>query len=436
MASAINLASSVTGTPGPRIPTELVGRLRELLERRRVGYSLEAPFYTDREIYLAEMRMIFATHWLFAASLAEIPQPGDYITVDFGPLSLILVRDDDGGVNALHNVCRHRGARIMREKSGTIGNLVCGYHSWTYAPDGSLLHASGTSANFDKECFGLKRAHVRIVTGHVFVCLADAPPDDFDELAEDAESYFAPYELEHTKIAYQQDIIEDGNWKLVMENNRECYHCDGHPELQCALFPTQGLAGKPEDLPEHYREAWEREREAERTMIERRNRYGYRHGVIEGKLDTRVTGYRIDCTALDGEGESFSPTGHRLSKKLLGEIPEFKLGRTGMHVQPNFWSHFLGDHAITFAVFPIHETQTLVRTIWHVAEDAVEGVDYDLDALTNTWKNTNIQDRAFVELCQQGVASPAYEPGPYMQSEWMVEAFVNWYVQRMRNCLS
>ncbi|WP_449278765.1 aromatic ring-hydroxylating oxygenase subunit alpha [Leucobacter sp. GX24907] len=429
MAPAVNLAPTATRGVGSAVSEETTEALRELLERRKVNFSLEAPFYTDSGIFRADMEGIFEKYWLFAASLAEIPEPGDYVTVEFGPYALVLVRNDEGGVNALHNVCRHRGAKVLREKSGTTGNLVCGYHSWTYAPDGTLLHAAATGDNFDKDCFGLKKAHVRIVAGLVYVCLAENPPEDFDEMAQDFEEFFEPYELEHTKIAYQQDIIENANWKLVMENNRECYHCDGHPELACALFPTQGQ--EKEDLPPHYWDQYDRERAAEVEMFSKRERHGYRYDNVEGKLG-RTTGYRIDCTALDGAGESFSPDGSRLVKKLIGEIPEFKLGRCGMHTQPNGWSHWLGDHAITFAVFPISENQTLVRTIWHVAEDAVEGVDYDLDALTNTWKNTNIQDREFVELCQAGASSPAYEQGPYMKSEWMVEAFIDWYVQRMR----
>ncbi len=106
------------------------------------------------------MEGIFGTQWLYAASVAEIPEPGDYITVDFGPSSLIILRKDDGQINVLHNVCRHRGARVLTEASGSTGNLVCGYHSWTYSQDGELIHASAPGeVDFDKGCFALKRAH-------------------------------------------------------------------------------------------------------------------------------------------------------------------------------------------------------------------------------------------------------------------------------------
>src|SRR5690606_15020875 len=126
----------------PRIASDKLAEIEGLLARRREGFSLEAPFYTDAELFQADMEVIFGQQWVFAASIAELPEPGDYVTVDYGPYSLILLHNDEGGINALHNVCRHRGARIMQQPSGTTGNLVCGYHSWTYSPEGELIYAS------------------------------------------------------------------------------------------------------------------------------------------------------------------------------------------------------------------------------------------------------------------------------------------------------
>ncbi|MCO1338714.1 (Fe-S)-binding protein [Kocuria polaris] len=432
MAQAVKTKTSSRGKVSPARSEDQFAAVRTLFENRRAGYSLDAPFYTDPEVFAADMKGIFGQHWLFAASLAEIPEPGDYVTIDYGPYSLIILRTDEG-VNALHNVCRHRGARVLTEPAGTTGNLVCGYHSWTYDTEGSLIHASSPGeTNFDKACFSLKRAHSRVVAGLVFVCLAAEPPADFDEVSKIFEPYVAPHEIANAKVAFQQELIEEGNWKLVMENNRECYHCDGHPELACSLFPTWGLT--EELVPPHLEDAWQRNVAAETALQERCNRYGLPYEVVE-ELDTRIAGIRISREPLDGAGESFSATGRRLSKKLLGDLRDFRLGRCSMHLQPNCWFHLLSDHVITFAAFPINEHQTLVRTTWLVADDAVEGVDYDLESLTYTWKQTNVQDKNFVEMCQQGAASPAYEPGPYMKSEYQVEAFINWYTQRMQEHL-
>ncbi|MCI9887983.1 aromatic ring-hydroxylating dioxygenase subunit alpha [Micrococcales bacterium 31B] len=380
------------------------------------------------------MEAIFGQQWIFAASLAEVPEPGDYVTLDIGPYAIALVRTDDGGVNALHNVCRHRGARVLTEARGSTGNLVCGYHSWTYSPDGQLLHAaSAPGEKIDKACFALRRAHCRVVAGLIFVCFAAEPPADFDAMSQIIEPYLAPHDLGATKVAYQQNIVEEGNWKLVMENNRECYHCDGHPELACSLFPTWGLTEAT--VPPHLEAVWQRNTQAQQDLEYRCERYGLPHAVIE-QLDTRVAGFRISREALDGDGESFSESGRRLSKKLLGDLRDFRLGRCSLHLQPNSWFHLLGDHAITFAAIPLNAHQTLVRTTWLVADDAVEGVDYTLDELTHVWKQTNLQDQNFVEMCQRGAASPAYAQGPYMASEYQVEMFIGWYVQRMQEHLA
>ncbi len=103
-----------------------------------------------------------------------------------------------------------------------------------------------------------------------------------------------------------------------------------------------------------------------------------------------------------------------------------------MHTQPNAWFHVLADHAVTFSVLPLSADQTLVRTTWLVHEDAVEGVDYDLDTLTHVWRETNEQDSVFCARAQLGVSSPAYEPGPYAASEYQVDAFTTWYVERAK----
>ena len=122
-------------------------------------------------------------------------------------------------------------------------------------------------------------------------------------------SNIEPHELGATKVAYQQDIVEQGNWKLVMENNRECYHCDGHPELACSLFPTWGLTD--ETVPSHLADVWNRNLSASAALEQRCRRYGLPLEVVE-ELDTRVAGIRISREPLDGEGESFSADGRRL----------------------------------------------------------------------------------------------------------------------------
>src|SRR5699024_5953514 len=203
-------------------------------------------------------------------------------------------------------------------------------------------------------------------------------------------------ELTNTNVGYQQDRLDQGNYRLVTETNREWYHGASHPELACSPLPSWGLTAKT--VPAHLEGAWERNQDARDALEHRCQRSRLPLAVVD-ELDTRIAGTRISREALDGAGESFSVDGRRLSNKLLGDLPDFRLGRCSMHLQPNSWFHFLSDHVITFSAFPINDHQTLVRTTWLVADDAVEGVDYDVETLTHTWKQTNLQDKAFVELC-------------------------------------
>lgn len=402
--------------------------IHRLVAERKAGHSLPAAFYTSDEVFNLDLDAIFGKQWIFVASEAEIREPGDYVTIEFGKTSVIVIRDDDENVQVLHNVCRHRGARILQPGSGAVGNLVCGYHQWTYSPEGELIYASAASESFDKSCYSLRKVAFRSISGLIFINMSDEPNNDIDEVATLVEPYFAAHQLGRSKVAHQIDLIEEGNWKLSMENNRECYHCDLHPELGCTYFITWGY---PEDqIPPHLQETHQRYLAAEAELEQKCLAHDMHYKGVE-ELDTRLFGFRIQREALDGEGESYSLTGAKLVNKLLGDFDDAKLGRLSMHAQPNFWCHFMADHAITFSVLPISPGKTLVRTTWLVHEDAVEGVDYTVDDLTHVWRATNDQDAGFVALAQKGVTDPAYVPGPYMPSEYQVDAFCNWYLDRL-----
>ena len=407
---------------------DTASRTARLVADRRPGHSLPAPFYNDHEIFDLDMSAVFARSWIFVGTEAEVAEPGDYRTVEVGSYSVIVVRDDDEQVRAWHNVCRHRGARILTDQQGSVGNIVCGYHKWTYGVDGRLVHAGQQPPSFDPGCFGLKPVHVRTVAGLVYICLATEPPADFDHIAERVTPYLLPHQLHRTKVAAQVDLVEQGNWKLVMENNRECYHCDGHPELSCSLFPTYGYEAA--DMPARLRPAFDRYLAAEDLLRRDCEERGLPYARIE-ELSGRETGFRIQREPLDGAGESLSLDGSAVSRPLLGELDTPRLGRLSMHHQPNAWFHCMADHAVTFSVLPLAPDRTLLRTTWLVHEDAVEGEDYDVEALTDVWRQTNLQDGVFVARAQLGTTSPAYEPGPYAPSEYQVDDFCTWYVERL-----
>ncbi len=244
-------------------------------------------------------------------------------------------------------------------------------------------------------------------------------------------AYIAPHRLRDTRIAFQTDLVEDGNWKLTMENNRECYHCSAnHPELTVPLF-AYGFGFAPDSIDDTARADIARYETLVTESHDRWEAQGIPSRLVE-HLSGRATGFRTERLVLDRDGESHTADTRVACRRLLGDLREKRLG--GLHVwtQPNSWHHLMSDHAITFCALPLGPDRTLLRTTWLVHKDAVEGVDYDLANLTAVWQATNRQDANLVGITQAGVSSPAYRPGPYSpHTEGLVEEFCTWYVERM-----
>ena len=405
--------------------------LPKLLLRRRPWHTLEAPFYASQSVLDAELDLIFARHWIFIGQEPDLPEPGDVSAISIGNAKILIVRDDDGEVRAFHNVCRHRGAQLVPDGRSQVGNLVCRYHTWTYGLDGRLLFADHMGAGFDRSCRGLKPVALRSLEGLLFVCLADDPPDDFDAMAEAVGPYLAPHRIRESKIAYQVDLIEHGNWKLTIENNRECYHCSAnHPELTVPLF-AYGFGFAPDSVGEDDKAEIARYETLVADSQRRWEGQGIPSRLVE-RLSGCATGFRTERLILDRAGESHTADTRVACRRLMGELADKRLGGLHFWTQPNSWHHFMSDHAITFCALPLEPGRTLLRTTWLVHKDAVEGVDYELDNLIAVWQATNRQDADLVGITQAGVTSPAYEPGPYSpHTEGLVEEFCTWYVERM-----
>jgi Rieske 2Fe-2S family protein len=405
--------------------------LASLLNSRRPGFALPGAFFRDERVYAADLEHIFARHWLFVASEPEIPEAGDYRGYQIGPYPIFILRQDDGSIAAFHNTCRHRGSRILQQDSGVVGSkIVCPYHRWGYDTAGRVVDCGpGGDAALAKGLH-LKRVHLRNLSGLLFVCVADDPPEEFADLDAQMTPYLAAHEVPRTKVAKQVDLIEHGNWKLTLENNRECFHCGGHPELLNSLFHFLGDISA-ESLSADERAIYRRYENSRELALASWNRAGVPWQRIE-LLHGRPTGFRAERLVLEGTGESMTVDTRVACTRLLGSITERRLGTLHLHVQPNAWFHFMSDHVLTFAVFPIDRERTLVRTTWLVNAEAEEGKDYDVEKLTHVWDATNNQDAHFVEETQRGTASPEYVPGPLSATEFMVDLFHRWYDERMR----
>ena len=401
--------------------------LPALIASRKRGYTLPAPFYLDPEVFARDLELIFGRHWIYVGVEPEIAEPGDFFTVEIGSDSIIIVRDDDLAVRAFHNVCRHRGARLRPAGHGIVGNLVCPYHQWTYNLRGELINNQHMGEGFDRCRFSLKPVRLESLGGLLFICLSPEPPADFDELRRGLLPYIAPHDIANCKVAFQTDLIEAGNWKLTMENNRECNHCQAnHPELTVPLL-EYGFGYQPS--PDNRAQLQEFSR-----LLSREHARWQACGLPSVEIErlAAVTGFRAVRLPIAQAGESQTVDTRVASRKLLGEFTEAALGGLSMWTQPNSWHHFMSDHIVSFSVLPVAPDRTLLRTRWLVHKDAQEGVDYHVDRLTSVWTATNSQDGALVERAHQGTSSPAYEPGPYSPfTEGLVDRFCEWYLTRL-----
>ena len=393
-----------------------------LLMTRRANYSLQQPFYSDLDIFQADLNNIWYRNWLLAIAAVEIPKAGNYVTLQIGAHSIIIVRGVDGVIRSFHNSCRHRGSRICASAKGSSPKLVCPYHQWTYELNGRLVFARDMGPDFAAADHGLRPVHCREASGIVFVCLADVAPD-FDAMAEAAARYIGPHNLADLKVAHQSTTIEKANWKLVMENNRECYHCSGsHPSL-CRTFPEDpNLVGGDDATA---------------------NPMGLNHinrceaaGLPAKYLIDPSEQWRFVRIPLLANAVSYTMDGKAAVSKRIGSIPFDNAGTCLFFYYPNTWNHFLSDQALLFRIVPVGPQETQLTTTWLVHKDAVEGQDYHLQRLTEVWDHTNNEDRRVVEENQRGINSPAYLPGPYsvIQESGVIQ-FVDWYARSLQGQL-
>jgi len=386
-----------------------------LIRSRKYAHSLPQPFYLDEDFFKVDMELIWYRDWLFVGHECELAKAGSYFTFQVGDFPVVVVRTREGAIKAFHNSCRHRGSRVCTQEKGTAARLVCPYHQWTYDLDGKLVFARQMADDFDPAAHSLKPVACETVAGYVFICLS-SQPDDFKPFRTLMEPYFLPHNLREAKVAHEMTIIEQGNWKLVWENNRECYHCAGnHPEL-CKSYPeapnVTGVSGGADDpeMVAHW-DHCEKNGLPSRFSIDARGQFR----AIRSPL-------LRDCVSYTMNGQP------AVKRGLSDQVSADNIGALMLFHYPTTWNHVLIDHAVTFRVLPIAAGQTAVTTKWLVHKDAVEGVDYDLDTLTHVWIHTNDQDRQIVEENARGIRSPAYEPGPYSEMhEGGVIQFVEWY---------
>ena len=390
-----------------------------LVSRHKDGYALETRFYADEDIYQREIDRIFTRVWLYAGHVSEIPGRGDYLLFFAAGESVIIVRDENGAVNALLNVCRHRGSRIYTETTGCSRRLTCPYHGWTYDLDGTLIAAAHMPEDFDKSGHGLKRIHHRVFQGMIFINFADEPAD-FDVIEQELGPYLAPYRLDQAKVAHRQSYRINSNWKFAVENYKECYHCaPAHPEYSRA----HSLA-----LPE---EKWAEEMQA---LLERMPACGLNNGIMD-KSYGRGSEFGLDRAyehypLLRGY-QTGSQDGRPVAP-LMGDITGYDCGAHDFKVGPFLYALAYADHVVLYRFTPLSLDECDCDITWLVNGSAEEGKDYDLARLIWLWDVTTMADKKIIQDNNDGVMSRFFEPGPFSNFEDTTNKWVNWYLDAIR----
>jgi choline monooxygenase len=206
----------------------------------RRSYTLPGHFYYEPAIFEREKDEIFYRTWQYAGHVSQLAEPGDFITEEVGDESVIVLRDRAGELRAFYNVCQHRAHRLLEGEGRLKSVITCPYHAWCYGLDGALRAARNSDRvdGFDKTQFALKPVRVEVLCGFVYVNLDPDAPALGAPLG-DFEREFLSFDPEPERLvrAYRKEIDVQANWKNVIENYAECYHCQNrHQSLSTAAL--------------------------------------------------------------------------------------------------------------------------------------------------------------------------------------------------------
>ncbi len=350
--------------------------------------TLPRDLFTDSAVYAREMQRLFHRTWQCVGRSDDVPNPGDHRTFEIGGSGVLLLRDEDGTLRAFHNVCRHRGTRIVEAEAGQgLHVLQCPYHAWSYNLRGELVGAPHMelAENFDRRDFGLYPVGLAEWRGFVFLTM-DPDPEPLKEYLGAFVDRARPYPLERLRRAQQVTYEIAANWKFVVQNANECYHCPGvHPQL---VRMTPYRSGE-EDM---------------------------RDGPVFGGWMDFVDG----VTSLTASGVTGRPIFPGLSELDRRRVYYYVL-------YPSNFLSLLPDYVTLDWFIPLGPDRT--RLVFDLYVDRDE-VDPAADAIS-FWDVTNRQDWHICEMAHLGARTVGYTQGRYSSEEEVVHAIDRYYVRRV-----
>ncbi len=343
--------------------------------------TLPGRYYHSQEIYEEELEKIFYRFWIYACRAEEIPEAGDYKVIEVGDESIILVRDKTGNIRALFNVCSHRGTQLCIKPAGNFKSktIQCAYHAWTYTLEGKLIGAPlmKEGPGFKKADCTLPMAHVHNWEGFVFISLAEDPLP-FEVQMEALMGKFKDWRMDELRIAHHIEYELNCNWKLILQNYQECYHCPGVHPLLSELTPFQSA------------------------------RHDYSKGaVIGGYMD--ITKERGSMTM---DGEAAGPPVCNVSGDDLQRVYYYSLF-------PNMLLTPHPDFVMFHHIVPRGPGSISNNCYWLFHPDVIEDKKAQdrIKSAVDFWDLTNRQDWQVCEQMQVGTRSKRFGRGYYSSQE-------------------
>ncbi|HLC13631.1 MAG TPA: aromatic ring-hydroxylating dioxygenase subunit alpha [Chthoniobacterales bacterium] len=351
--------------------------------------SLPQKYFVSPDIFAKEQSEIFSKEWLLVGHQSQIANAGDYVVQEVNGESLIVIRDKTGDINGFFNVCRHRGTRLKEDACGHASAIQCPYHAWTYGLDGRLVGAPHMDdvPGFDKADYSLHRVSLGVWEGFIFVNLAENPMP-LEKWSAPVMGKFSHWNMSILRPAKRIDYDVRANWKLMFENYSECYHCPGvHPQLQ-KVSPYDSTENDLREGP-------------------------FLGGFMKINPGKSLTMSGNACAAFVGKIEN------------LQQVFYYS-------IFPNMLLSLHPEYVMVHQLWPMSPERTLIVCDWFFHPDAFNRPDFKPDDAIEFWDMTNKQDWHVCELSQQGIASRAYEPGPYSSRESIPAAWDRYYLSVMR----
>ncbi|MDQ2066596.1 aromatic ring-hydroxylating dioxygenase subunit alpha [Xinfangfangia sp. CPCC 101601] len=399
----------------------------DLIEAHQENWSLQQPFYRAPEIFELERQHWFPRQWVIVAHATEMPEVGRYIIRPLFDEEIIIVRHGEGpeDIAAYYNVCTHRGSKLCT-KDGKGRLLVCPYHAWSFRLTGELQTRADLPEGVDPEALGLHKVPVRIMAGLVLCGLGEGDLPDFAPVAEGLTGLLQEHGVDKSRIIARKSYPTKANWKLVMENFLECYHCrPAHPEYFRVNGHTKVTAMRNEAAAQE----WQEEIDAWHSVI---GDAEFNKGAWEaGNLTTMP--FAMHRKPIGQGRVTLSDDGQPVSK-LMGGRTQYDGSESGFRIGRLSFISAANDYLTMFQMIPRGPHDTDVIITWLVAEDAP--ADVEADKISWMWDVTTVQDKKITEDNADGIASRSYRPGPYTPLESQTAFFVETYLAEMRSLLT